>query len=192
MLAVMAVSGLVLVFVGQSTAAPADILPAYSVYLLGMALFSVIITVIGVSVSLITKSSSLSLVVLSGFWLLGLFLVPRLSGEVSKHIYPATTSLEFENTTYNQKQYGVNGQGTKDERRAFLADSVMKQYRVQRLEDLPVFFIPITVEYFEESDGQVMNKAYAAVEENELKQDHFVLASTVLSPFLAFRDFRCG
>jgi ABC-2 type transport system permease protein len=35
----------------------------------------------------------------------------------------------------------------------------------------------------------VMDRAYAAIERNEARQNHLVLASAVLSPFLAFRDF---
>jgi ABC-2 type transport system permease protein len=166
-----------------------SILPCYSSYIAGLTLFVVIITIIGVSVSLLTRSSTLSLVLLSGFWLLGVFLIPRLAGEISKHIYPATTSLAFENQTFREKQYGVNGEGTKDERREELLKSTLQQYHVQRIEQLPVYFIPITIEYFEESDGKVMDRAYNAVEQNQYRQDRTVLASALLSPFLAFRDF---
>ncbi len=162
---------------------------AYGVYWLGLALFSVLMTIIGVSVSLITRHSSLSLVSLSGFWLVGVFLIPRLSSEVSKRVYPSITSLEFENTTFHEKEYGVNGEGTKDQRRAILEKETLKKYGVTRLEDLPVFYIPITIEFFEESDGKVMDRAYEAVEKNEKRQNTLVLASAALSPFLAFRDF---
>lgn len=162
---------------------------AYGVYWLGLALFSVLMTIIGVSVSLITRHSSLSLVSLSGFWLVGVFLIPRLSSEVSKRVYPSITSLEFENTTFHEKEYGVNGEGTKDQRRAILEKETLKKYGVTRLEDLPVFYIPITIEFFEESDGKVMARAYEAVEKNEKRQNALVLTSAALSPFLAFRDF---
>lgn len=164
-------------------------MPSYGWWFAGLLLFSLTMSVISVSVSLLTRSSALSLVVLSGFWLVGVFLAPRLSSEVSKRIDPSITSLEFENTTFRQKEYGINGQGTKDQRREKLKDSVLRQYGVKRLEDLPVFFIPITIEYFEDSDGEVMDKAYSAVEENEKAQDRFVLAGMAFSPFLAFRDF---
>jgi ABC-2 type transport system permease protein len=165
------------------------VLPAFGIYLLGLILFSCMMTTIGVSISLITRKSNLSLIVLSGFWLLGVFLLPRLAGEIAKHARPSITSLEFENNTFNEKQYGVGKEGHKDIRREALLQQTMKQYHVKRIEDLPVFFIPITIEYFEESDGRVMDRAYRAVDENQARQDGLVLNTAWLTPFLAFRDF---
>lgn len=141
------------------------------------------------------RQSALALTILAGFWLLGAFIIPRVSGEISKHAFAATTSLEFENKTFNDKQYGVGNEGHKDVRRAKLEDSVLKAHNVSRLEDLPVYFIPITIEHFEESDAVVMDKAYMEVEKNDQKQNTLVLASAILSPFLSFRDFSmkiCG
>lgn len=165
-----------------------SLLPTYGVYVAGLCVYAGLLTILGVSVSLLTRSSALSLIVLAGFWLMGVFLVPRLAGELSRKVYPAMTSIDFDNRTFREKQYGVNKEGTKDERREQLADRTLKQYGVKRLEDLPVFFIPITVEYFEESDGQVMDRAYGTIESTENRQDQLVLASALLSPFLAFRD----
>ena len=189
MLMVLALSGLGLLLMAQASDRVGNILVVYSCYLLGLGLFALMMTIIGVSVSLLTRSSSLSLVVLSGFWLIGVFLIPRLSSEVSKNIYPPITSLDFENTTFHDKQYGVNGQGHKDTRRVFLMDSVMKQYHVKRIEDMPVYFIPIDIEYFEDTDADVMNGAYSSIDTNETLQNRFVLTASALSPFLAFRDF---
>ncbi|MDR6197559.1 DUF3526 domain-containing protein [Siphonobacter sp. SORGH_AS_0500] len=188
-LIILGLSSLALLRLGQETENWTSLLEAYACYWLGLALFSVLITIIGVSVSLLTRNSSLSLVSLSGFWLLGVFLIPRLASELSKRMYPSITSLEFENTTFHEKEYGVNGEGTKDERRAILEKETLKKYGVTRLEDLPVFYIPITIEFFEESDGKVMDRAYEAVDKNESRQNALVQASAVLSPFLAFRDF---
>jgi len=165
------------------------VLPAYGCYLLGLVFFAVTMTIIGVSVSLLTRSANLSLIILSGFWLIGVFLVPRLAGELSKNIYPSTTSMEFENRTFNEKQYGVGNEGHKDVRREALLQKTMHQYKVSRIEDLPVFFIPITIEFFEETDGKVMDRAYQSVDDNQAQQDHLVLNSAWLTPFLAFRDF---
>lgn len=163
--------------------------PAYAFYLLGLTLFAFIMTTIGVTVSLLTRSANLSLIVLSGFWLLGVFLLPRLAGELAKKANPVMTSLEFENKTFNEKQYGVGNEGHKDVRREALLQKTMQHYHVSRIEDLPVFFIPITIEFFEESDGLVMDNAYRAVDDTHARQDRFVLNSAWLTPFLAFRDF---
>ena len=165
------------------------VLPAFTCYLLGLSLFAAMMTTIGVSVSLLTRNANLSLIVLSGFWLIGVFLLPRLAGELSKNIHPAITALEFENQTFNEKQYGVGNEGHKDVRREKLLQQTMQQYQVKRIEDLPVFFIPITIEFFEESDAAVMDRAYKAVDDNEARQDRLVLSSAWLTPFLAFRDF---
>jgi len=165
------------------------ILPAFGCYFLGLIVFATMMTVIGVSISLLTKRADLSLIVLCGFWLTGVFLLPRLAAELSKNIKPSMTSLEFENKTFNEKQYGVGTEGHKDVRREALLQRTMKQYKVKKIEDLPVFFIPITIEFFEESDGAVMDRAYEAVDNVQADQNRFVLNSAWLTPFLAFRDF---
>lgn len=180
---------LVLLWKENEAAAFSRILPAYGFYMLGMSLFLFMLTIVGVSVSLLTRSSNLSLIVLSGFWLIGVFLLPRLAGELSKNIHPMITSLEFEDNTFHEKQYGVGDEGHKDVRRQKLLERTLKQYGVSKIEDLPVYFIPITIEYFEDSDGKVMDRAYQTVEDTENRQNTFVLNSAWLSPFLAFRDF---
>lgn len=165
------------------------VLPAYGCYAGGLVVYALLLTILGVSVSLLARSSSLALVALTGFWLLGVFLVPRLTSQLSRQVYPSVAAVTFDDQTFQDKQYGVGGEGTKDYRRDQLAARVMQQYHVERLEDLPVFFIPITIEYFEETDGKVMDRAYNAIEANEARQNRLVLASALLSPFLAFRDF---
>lgn len=188
-LILLALGCLLLILKENGLAGLIKLLPAFGLYMAGLTLFSVMITAIGVSVSLLARNSTLSLILLSGFWLTGVFLLPRLAGEISKKIHPAITSLAFENKTFNEKQYGVGHEGHKDVRREKLLQRTLAQYHVKKIEDLPVYFIPITIEFFEESDGMVMDRAYQSVDENEALQDNFVLASAWLSPFLAFRDF---
>lgn len=188
LLVLIAVAPLGLLLAQSGPTAIVSRLPTYGCYVMGLVVFAVLMTMLSVSVSLLTRSSALSLVVLAGFWLLGVFLVPRLAGELARQVYPSITSLEFDNTTFREKQYGVGNEGHKDVRREKLLQATLRQYHVKRVEDLPVFFIPITIEYFEESDGKVMDRAYQAVEDNEGRQDRLVRASALLSPFLAFRD----
>jgi ABC-2 type transport system permease protein len=179
--------GALALLLAQGQAAPA--LPAYGCYVAGLVLYALVLTILGVAVSLLARSSALALVVLAGFWLVGVFLVPRLASELARRVHPTSTAAEFDDQTFHDKEYGVGNEGTKDHRRDLLEQRTLAQYHVKRLEDLPVFYIPITIEYFEETDGQVMDRAYAAIERTEARQNRLVLASAVLSPFLAFRDF---
>uniref|UniRef100_UPI00128F74CD DUF3526 domain-containing protein n=1 Tax=Hymenobacter sp. AT01-02 TaxID=1571877 RepID=UPI00128F74CD len=187
--ATLALGALGLLLVQRGAAGLGPVLLTYGCYVVGLTMYAVLLTVLGVAVSLLARSSALALVVLAGFWLVGVFLVPRLAGELSRQVYPSITAVEFDDQTFREKEYGMGNEGTKDHRRALLEQRTLAQYHVKRLEDLPVFYIPITIEYFEETDGLVMDRAYAAVERNEARQNAFVLTSAVLSPFLAFRDF---
>lgn len=184
---IIVIAAFILLLIGSGD--PAIVLPSFGMYVAGLCVFALVLTSIAVSVSLITRSAALSLVILSGFWLTGVFLVPRLSAEISKHVYPSTTSIEFEYNTFKEMQYGVEGEGHKDLRREQLLQRTLKEYHVDSIQQLPVFFIPITIEYFEESDGKVMDRAYTAVEQNQAKQDQLVRTLALFSPFLAFRDF---
>ncbi|GAB3281272.1 DUF3526 domain-containing protein [Larkinella harenae] len=188
-------AGFLLLTKENQTADFRHLLGTFLLYMLGASVFALLMTLIACATSLLTRSSVLSLVYLCGFWLLGLFLIPRLAGEISKNIYPPITSVEFEDGTFAEKTYGVGREGTKDERRAMLRDSIMRAYKVARIEDLPVYFIPISIEYFEESDGRVMDRWYSRIDENDARQKKVVTQSSVLSPFIAFRDISmhlCG
>jgi ABC-2 type transport system permease protein len=187
--AALAGGALALLLVQGGAGGLGQVLPAYGCYVAGLLLYALLLTVLGVAVSLLARSSALALVVLAGFWLVGVFLVPRLASELSRQVHPAITSVDFDDHTFHDMEYGVGREGTKDHRRALLEARTLAQYGVKRLEDLPVFFIPITIEYFEETDGRVMDRAYATIERNEASQNRLVLASALLSPFLAFRDF---
>ncbi len=187
--AALAVGALALLVAQAGLAGVGRVLPAYGCYVAGLLLYALLLTVLGVAVSLLARSSALALVGLAGFWLVGVFLGPRLASELARRVHPSTTAVEFDDQTFHDQEYGVGQEGTKDDRRARLERRTLAQYHVKRLEDLPVFFIPITIEYFEETDGRVMDRAYAAIERTEASQNRLVLASAVLSPFLAFRDF---
>ena len=189
LVAVLTLGALVLLLAQHGLAGLGRLLPTYGCYVSGLLLYALLLTVLGVAVSLLARSSALALVVLAGFWLVGVFLVPRLASELARRAHPSITAVEFDDQTFRDKEYGVGNEGTKDYRRALLERRTLAQYHVKRLEDLPVFYIPITIEYFEETDGQVMDRAYAAIERNEARQNQLVMASAVLSPFLAFRDF---
>ncbi|RZK58688.1 MAG: DUF3526 domain-containing protein [Hymenobacter sp.] len=187
--AALALGGLALLLGQRGAGGLGAVLPAYGCYVAGLVLYAALLTVLGVAVSLLARSSALALVALAGFWLVGVFLVPRLAGELARRTHPSVTAVAFDDQTFHDKEYGVGGEGTKEARRAQLARRTLAQYHVKRLEDLPVFYIPITIEYFENSDGRVMDRAYAAIDRNEARQNQLVLASALLSPFLAFRDF---
>jgi ABC-2 type transport system permease protein len=189
LVAVLTLGALALLLTQNGLAGLGRLLPTYGCYVGGLLLYALLLTVLGVAVSLLARNSALALVVLAGFWLVGVFLVPRLASELARRAHPSITAVEFDDQTFRDKEYGVGNEGTKDYRRTLLEQRTLAQYHVKRLEDLPVFYIPITIEYFEETDGQVMDRAYAAIGRNEARQNQLVLASAMLSPFLAFRDF---
>ena len=165
-----------------------EALPSFLTYTGLLLVFSLTITLLGVSVSLLTRNATFALILLASFWLLGVFLVPRVAGEASRHLYPAITSVEFDDQTTYLKRFGTEGEGHRDARREAFIEQTLKDYRVSRLEDMPVSTIPMVIEFFEESDGKIMNSAYETIDQTFRQQNRFVHWMSIVSPFVAFRD----
>ena len=187
---ILLVSGVSLLILGMQNPAAEfrALLPSFGLYVVGLLLFSALITLLGVSVSVLARNSSFALIVLASFWLVGVFLVPRLAGEVSRHTYPAVSSAAFDARTDSLKYYGVGQEGSRDQRREQLLARTLRTYHVGRRAELPVSFIPISIEFFELADAQVMNRAYAQVDSTFARENQLVRLASVVSPFVAFRD----
>jgi ABC-2 type transport system permease protein len=106
---------------------------------LGYGLYTGGFLLLAVAVSAALANGRLALVVLLAFWLLNSFLVPRWVGDLVRTADPLPTAQAFREAMAADKKQLF---GHDEKHPAFIAfrERVLRQYGVQRVEDLPVSF----------------------------------------------------
>lgn len=162
-----------------------DVVPSF-LYLTGsLMIFYALVTLISVSVSLRVSTSAVALVSLAGFWLIGVFLVPRFGSILAQEIYPTATSFEFDEQIALLKEKGVDGHGAPNQD---LVAQTLKKYGVDSLSQLPVNFAAISLQVGEENAAAVYDVVYADLFGQFRKQEVWLRYVGLLSPFQAFRN----
>ncbi len=146
---------------------------------------------IGVSllVSAVSSSSRIALVVLLGFWILNGLLMPRLTADFAERIYPTPSTKDFWEAVNKEIKEGVDGHNSADTRTADLKKKVLEQYKVSKVEDLPVNFDGIALQTSEEHGNEVFDKHYGALWNTYAAQDGVYRLTAWFAPYLAVRSF---
>lgn len=145
-----------------------------------------------VYLSSISKTSSQVLVFGLSFWIVTLFILPRLYGSIAKHIYTTPSSYEFTEVVQNQRSKGMDGKGSYEKFQQQLKDSLFHHYKVDKIEDLPIGFAGIALEKSEKRDYASYDKNYGEVQSLFNKQDKFISLGSLFSPLLAMRNLSFG
>ena len=147
---------------------------------------------LSVYLSAIFKTSSQVLIVSIGFWVVATFILPRLYGSIAKHMYSTPSSYEFTYIVNEQRAKGMDGKGSYEIFQQKLKDSLFAVYKVNKIEDLPIGFGGVALEYSEKRDYAAYDKNYGEVHQQFVKQDQLMNAGALFSPLLAMRNLSFG
>jgi ABC-2 type transport system permease protein len=139
---------------------------------------------LALAVSAFARSSRAALIVLLAFWLVNCFLAPRVMIDVARRIVALPTALEFRNAIAEDRKKTF---GHDERHPAFIAfrDSVLSQYGVSRIEDLPVNFRGLALRKDDENGYVVYDKHFGALQAAFDAQDRLRAAPGFLFPLLA-------
>jgi ABC-2 type transport system permease protein len=163
----------------------ASVLPTFAVWSCVMLVSAVVWILAGLVVSASLRESGGALLLLLVFWTIGAFFIPRISGSVTKMLYPTPSAFAFNETIIQEKAKGVDGHNPADQRGKELEARVLKQYGVDSLSQLPVSFAGISLQSGEEHDYIVFDKNYSSLFQTFQQQETLLEAIHVLSPILA-------
>jgi len=154
------------------------------VYLLYFATF------IGLSLAVSAKapSSRVALITLLGFWILNGLIAPKVVADVARSVHPSPSALEFAKQIEHDIENGINGHDPSDKRAEELKQKLLRQYKVDRVEKLPVSFAGISMQESEEYGKKVFDKHFTALWDTYARQRQIHEASAVLAPVLAVRS----
>jgi ABC-2 type transport system permease protein len=152
------------------------------------------ISFIGLSlaISARAKSSQMALVVLLAFWIVNGLIATRAVTDIAKRIYPTPSAFAFQQAIDREMQGGPDGHDTADKRAEALKQRVLKQYGVERLEDLPVNFAGLSLQEGEEHGNAVFDRHYSQLWNSFERQNRLKQIAGLLAPMLAIQSLSMG
>jgi ABC-2 type transport system permease protein len=157
----------------------AGMFAAYAVYLAGFLALSL-------AASARARSSRSALVMLLGFWLVNVFIAPRLAADLVRRADPLPTAQEFRAAMAEAKRAQF---GHDESHPGFIAfrDRVLKQYGVARVEDLPVSFRGLSLREDDEAGYRIFDEHFGRLSGRIDRQDRMRAAAGVVFPLLALQ-----
>lgn len=156
-------------------------LAGYAIYLGGFALLAL-------AVSALCGSSRKALIVLLAFWVANAFVAPRAITDLAARLAPTPSALDFQAALTKAKRANF---GHDESHPAFIEfrDSVLKQYGVTRIEDLPVNFRALSLNEDDERGYRIYDEHYGRLWAIYQEQERIRALGGVLFPLTALQPW---
>ena len=115
---------------------------------------------------------------------------PRLAVDLSRWFHPTPSAVEFARTVEREMASGVEGIERPD--RAALAERLLSEHGVERIEDLPVNEVGIYLQESEEFGNRIFDRNYGSLWDTFERQVGVHEALAVAAPLLAVRALSMG
>lgn len=140
------------------------------------------------AISAIASNARLAFALLSGLWLIGVLLLPRLAAEQAEAAYPSPEPATFWADIRRAQSEGIDGHNASDARTQALQAETLKRYGVAKIEDLPVSFAGVALQASEEYGNQVYDRFFGELWDSYAMQAAIQSAYAWVAPVLAARD----
>ncbi len=159
-------------------------LPAAVVLLAAYGFYGALVLLLALAVSARAATSQSALLVLLAFWAGVTFVVPRIAADLGRILQPSPTMGDFQRGVDADLATGVGGESpaAQVEKRR---EQLLKLYRVEREQDLPINFQGIVFGIQDEVSNAVYDKHFGMLERAVDAQVDVFEAATVLSPRMA-------
>lgn len=150
--------------------------------------FYFIVTALAVYISAASKNAGNALVKLLFAWLACTVLLPKAIANIGENATPLISKLELQKRINEDNKNGINGHDPTNERTRRFKDSLMKAYKVDSIDKVPVNLDGLTMQADEEYHNLVYDKHFGHVQELIKKQNKAVELSSWINPFAALRN----
>ena len=134
------------------------------------------------AVSALARSARIALVVLLGFWLVGVVALPRALSDLGRSLHPTPSSIAFR-TELDAALGDPHGRETLEAQRV----AILRQYGVSRTQDLPVNWSGIALQIGEERANQIFDRFFQGLWSTLDAQDLVFQLGAFLSPAPAIK-----
>jgi len=162
---------------------------AFLCLLVSYLLYYLIIAGITVAISALAKTSGISLLTALFFWIITTILIPRIFSNLANTRAPLLSNEEI--VTWANEMLKTRGDNVHDQSGKVykdLVDSVLKKYKVDSVSQLPVNIAGIRLDFGEQIDTRDFKVIYDSVFRQMDRQQQWLNAGAVFSPFLLTRD----
>ena len=176
---------------GPSGLAP-GVTTQFLIFMASYALYFLVFVLLCVLISAFAKSSGVALLSLLGLWILTCIILPKATTNLADKLYPTPSQFEFRQTIQEKVKNGIDGHNPSDHRLASLQAEVLKEYGVEKLEELPVNWGGIAMQAGEEYTDQAYDQEFSAIERIYQKQNRLSEWAGFVDPYLAIRHLSMG
>lgn len=134
-----------------------------------------------------TEKSGISLVVSLCLWIIACLAAPKAASNFAESKYPYPTRQEFAARVLKDKQQGLDGHNPWSREAKLLEESVLKEYGVDSLHQLPFNFDAYRMQKGEEHEAEIYFKHYNHLKEQYVQQAGVYRNMAFLSPYLPTR-----
>jgi ABC-2 type transport system permease protein len=142
---------------------------------------------LSLAISARAPSTRVALLALLGFWAASSLIVPRAAADVASRVVPTPSAAEFWRDVNRDLREGLDGNEPAAKRTADLRARILAQYRVDRIEDLPVNFDGIALQESEEYGNRVFDRHFGHLWNSFERQNRLMTLGAVLGPLQAVR-----
>ncbi len=164
-------------------------LPRMALMGAGYALYFGAFIGLSLAVSAWARSARAALVILLGFWMFNSLLLPRVASDVARRVHPTPSAFVFAKQIEADIKGGGDAHGAPDARRKQLEAQVLRQYKVKKVEDLPINFVGLALQQSEEHGYKVFDRRYAELWDIVERQNALNGALALGAPMLAARNW---
>lgn len=159
----------------------------YMLLIFSLIAYYAIFVNIAVGVSAWAKSSNISLVSLLGFWIVSALLLPKLTSNLSKTVYPTPSAISYQKQLKEDLEKGVDGHNPFSEKSKQFEDSVLKANKVDSVHKLPFNYAGLSMQAGEEHETVVYARALKNLNNIYFSQLNLYQSTALFSPTILLK-----
>ncbi|MDV3910587.1 hypothetical protein CMT84_19370 [Elizabethkingia anophelis] len=188
---------LLIVTVGIQMLLNGNGMDAYSVERIGLLLLAYtfyyyIIALLTTWLSARLKNNTASLSSMLAIWILWTIFIPKILGNTSDKLYPLPSRQEFKMAMQDDRSKGLDGHNPSDRRAEAFKKKILHQYKVEKVEDLPINYDGLYMQADEEYGNRFWDKHFGNINAILHKQKMVYQFSGIFNPFASLQSTSMG
>jgi ABC-2 type transport system permease protein len=151
-------------------------------------IYYAVFAALAMSTSIHFKSSRLALFALLAFWSGSVLIAPRLGATAAEMMIPIPNATGFWAAIKKDIQQGLDNDGDHETRKAAFNAQVLKQYGVEKVEELPVGYTALKRNFNDGYSERVHALHFDKLRDAFERQGRFIHIASLLGPSIAMRS----
>lgn len=169
-----------------------DILGRTALLFLAYSMYYFILSGLTVYLAASWQNTSLALTTMLGVWIVWTIFLPSISMSSMEKLHQLPSREAFKTAMEEDRSEGFDGHNALDERTSELEESILKEYNVDNLSELPINFDGIKMQEDEAYGNLVWDRHFGNLRNVLAKQKQSYQIGGILSPFISLQNASMG